>query len=761
MKRINACASDAQLSFDLSNSLLTPSIHNSHLRNKFKLTPIAVACVCALCSLSANATTPPSGNLTVENLTTEEQRNALEDVSGKDGNKLYTIGGTIDLSKIDQGKFNEKLEDDLIGFFREDGEKHDADPARVHIRRKDTSNWIYLADDPFSNGDPSFKAGDEVGDEVGENDPQLDRANAVVHFYNGTNNDPWEVKYDFANDKKNDNGQPNSYDTSVLSFFENESISINLLNGLKFYIFHPEVNLLSRNHLVATTNSGDSNADIGLSLSNKRKNITFNEKVNFISTFSFYDNGTGGGDTSTSGVEGLRIAAGVYNAFGASNANIQDEGKNIFSLLFREGTTELTAYGESLGVLTFNEYATISVTHKVREQYNEPNDEQNEVFGVLNNEGGTTVFNNGSDIIVKGSSTDKIVSAITASATKGILDPLKQGTIIVNSSNNKNVTTRIWGLAEIRDSNNLLTPFTDENFDNFNINSDYKNYLDKINTSNNIELRTALISAHGSSIKIDDSNGGNIDIRGDIISGMLNGSGANSNTVGHNETNESRKKNGADLKRTVVRSSIDINLSNSSSVLYGNIYERHRITDDEVVDNSYYNDGINKGNSFSQNSFKLWLDKQLEEESQSLGGNVDLSLSNKATWYPQKNWKGWNNDFVYDNFNEYIENINSKIPDKIDYSDQINKLTYSKIDFSDQYNLKIYDPKNKDADDKEYVQVNNKYKDNGENELSYSDLDPTKINDLEDIQLDSKSDIKYAFEKAGIYTPDRRNLNIV
>lgn len=227
MKRINACASDAQLSFDLSNSLLTPSFHNSHLRNKFKLTPIAVACVCALCSLSANATTPPSGNLTVENLTTKEQRDALADVSGKDGNKLYTIGGTIDLSKIDQN-FNDKLEDDLIGFFREHGKNHQADPARVRIGREDTNNWIYLADYPFSDDDEDLLF--EAGDKVGENDLQSDRANAVIHFYNGSNNDPWEVKYDFADDKNNDNGQPNSYDTSVLSFFENESISINLLD---------------------------------------------------------------------------------------------------------------------------------------------------------------------------------------------------------------------------------------------------------------------------------------------------------------------------------------------------------------------------------------------------------------------------------------------------------------------------------------------------------------------------------------------------
>ena len=103
MKRINACASDAQLSFDLSNSLLTPSIHNSHLRNKFKLTPIAVACVCALCSLSANAARVNPDEF--KSGLTKIQRNALEQIAGQDtGNNRWTIGGEIDLSEIDDLK---------------------------------------------------------------------------------------------------------------------------------------------------------------------------------------------------------------------------------------------------------------------------------------------------------------------------------------------------------------------------------------------------------------------------------------------------------------------------------------------------------------------------------------------------------------------------------------------------------------------------------------------------------------------------------
>ena len=105
MKRINACASDAQLSFDLSNSLLTPSFHNSHLRNKFKLTPIAVACVCALCSLSANAA-PPSPSFPNNNLQYVTGEITLDSDTIKE-----TLNGLQD---------NDKRKQDLVGFFNDD-----------------------------------------------------------------------------------------------------------------------------------------------------------------------------------------------------------------------------------------------------------------------------------------------------------------------------------------------------------------------------------------------------------------------------------------------------------------------------------------------------------------------------------------------------------------------------------------------------------------------------------------------------------------
>ena len=299
MKRINACASDAQLSFDLSNSLLTPSFHNSHLRNKFKLTPIAVACVCALCSLSANAARDTPEDF--KSGLTDIQRNALEQIAGQDtGNNRWTIGGEIDLSKIDVDFQNNPKANDLIGFFRED-DYNKNDLARVNITYQDGVKWYHIA-------------GDKEGEDVSG---KITHPNTVVYFNKGDNTTAWDVRYDFADDGNDDLKNPNTQDTSVLSFFDNEKISANVLSDLKIYIFEPQVNLISQNHLVGQNNSANSKADIGLSLSNKRKNITFNKEVNFISSFTFYDEGTD--NIPVSGVNNAKIAAGIYNAFGASD----------------------------------------------------------------------------------------------------------------------------------------------------------------------------------------------------------------------------------------------------------------------------------------------------------------------------------------------------------------------------------------------------------------------------------------------------------
>lgn len=262
---------------------------------------------------------------------------------------------------------------------------------------------------------------------------------------------------------------------------------------------------------------------------------------------------------------------------------------------------------------------------------------------------------------------------------------------------------------------------------------------------------------HGSDVMIkDDQKAGSIDIRGDILSGMKNGKGTASNTV-INEKGETIEENTlpghnlvglAHLQDTVVRSNVEISLNNKDSVLFGNIYERHRI-DGETIKRTDI--GTNKQNI---ESFDSWIKLQIENEQQSLGGNVNLSLGNKASWYPQQKWMGWNYDFADTDFYEaYNKNTNNgMIPNKIDY----NNISYSKLDFSDQYNLHVH---NKDL--KEYELTNSAYKNSTGKELSYKDLDPNKVNDLNVKDNNSSEDqIPFAYEKKRhIYNCKQRNLS--
>ena len=134
--------------------------------------------------------------------------------------------------------------------------------------------------------------------------------------------------------------------------------------------------------------------------------------------------------------------------------------------------------------------------------------------------------------------------------------------------------------------------------------------LENIKNSDHLKLGYAVISLHGSSVNINDTDTGAIDIRGDILSSTLNGDGATSNTVGHNNKVTSGSSKWSDLSGVVIRSNVDINLQNEKSVLYGNVYERHRITEDELVDYTYLN---------PTESFKDWQTYQIEKEKTSLG----------------------------------------------------------------------------------------------------------------------------------------------
>lgn len=674
MKRINACASDAQLSFDLSNSLLTPSFHNSHLRNKFKLTPIAVACVCALCSLSANAATPSFPN------------NNLQYVTGEITLDSDTIKKTLnELPETDKQK------QDLVGFFNDDTYWQEGSEGRPgqYITTNNTRINIELNEDLLQ---PHQKEEFLIQNRKWpEGEPSSDEDwNKEYHGYftiNASNNN-LTIQYDFKQDGRDDNGNPRSTHTTALSFFENAMMSDKNNTDLKYFVFTPTVNLITKNQLINTDNQnkGDGRSSLGLSLSNKKRNITFKEEVNFISDFSFFGQGS---DREQSGVNGLSIASGIYNVFGAANyAQINEITKDYIS---------------EYGKINFEKFATVSVTHSVRDDYPEKdmaNPEYNEVFGVFNNEGATTNFLNGANIVVKGHNKDGIVAALASASTLGVLDPYKQGTISVKASED-NTVSRIWALSVAYDSENAdASPFSDteEYIQDQDILSsqDVKNEWNKyINNTENMEggkLRFAALSMHGSNIEISDENrSGYFDIRGDVMAGMLNGEGTKSNTF-MNNTEENASYEGSQLSGTVQHASITINLTNAQSKLYGNIYERHRFGEEESAHLTAKNDKV------TAQSDSDWRAEQKILEQNPEAGKVDLTLNNGATWMPQQKWFGWNYDFVhpdfYDTYNEFQE------------TGTLTESAYENFDLSDQYNLKVWNEETEKYEEKNITNKN-------------------------------------------------------
>ena len=670
MKRINACASDAQLSFDLSNCLLTPSFHNSHLRNKFKLTPIAVACVCALCSLSANAATPSFPN------------NNLQYVTGEITLDSDTIKKTLnELPETDKQK------QDLVGFFNDDTYWQEGSEGRPgqYITTNNTRINIELNEDLLQ---PHQKEEFLIQNRKwSEGEPSSDEDwNKEYHGYftiNASNNN-LTIQYDFKQDGRDDNGNPRSTHTTALSFFENAMMSDKNNTDLKYFVFTPTVNLITKNQLINTDNQnkGDGRSSLGLSLSNKKRNITFKEEVNFISDFSFFGQGS---DREQSGVNGLSIASGIYNVFGAANyAQINEITEDYIS---------------EYGKINFEKFATVSVTHSVRREYpeNMENPEYNEVFGVFNNEGATTNFLNGANIVVKGHNKDGIVAALASASTLGVLDPYKQGTISVKASED-NTVSRIWALSVAYDSENAdASPFSDtsdteEYIQDQDILSsqDVKNEWNKyINNTENMEggkLRFAALSMHGSNIEISDENrSGYFDIRGDVMAGMLNGEGTKSNTF-MNNTEENASYAGSQLSGTVQHASITINLTNAQSKLYGNIYERHRFGEEE---SAHLNEEDTKTTAQSGSA---WKADQRKHEQDPEAGKVNLTLNNGATWMPQQKWFGWNYDFVHPDFYEAYN--------KFQETGTLTESAYENFDLSDQYNLKVWNEETKKYEEK-------------------------------------------------------------
>ena len=566
----------------------------------------------------------------------------------------------------------------------------------------------------------------------------------------------FNVGWDF---KKNENN--NSDNSAFFANFRNKTLDSNNADAiLKHFIFDDsstsdEINVVTRNSVVRQTNSGDSNALIGLSLSNKRGWITFEDSTSLISDFYFDYTSQQEDNVKNNAEKPEYIASGVYTAFGAYD-------KSIFEDIFlknSEGnlTTDLNDEKgiSKYGLIEFNKHSVVSVTAtdmpkmaeitKANAGSTEPT-LLNEAFGVFANEGGSVVFQDGADILVKGRDNHRLVSAIAAASSLGVLDPLKQGEITVATDKSNNTATRIWSWS---DNYSGKSPYVVEDaesglFDSAgklsvdffkNLDENLEAYLDqatsKESDGRDQHLRTAVISAHGSTVTLtDEDRQGYFDIRGDIISGIKNGERSNSNTLGKGASGNAGSgfNNAAD---TVARSYVDVILTNPESTLVGNVYERHRVGQKETLGSVWD----------EKESFEAWRDFQYEQEKNSLGGNANIVLSNGATWYPVKTWCGWNFDVMSDNF---FDGSGSNIKPN---------NAYELLDKSDQYNLHVY------KENTGYDKVNDTWKvqqdqtetNSAENEKEAA-VNEDRINDL-DLVAEFKDKVKDSDESADAGIP--------
>lgn len=578
----------------------------------------------------------------------------------------------------------------------------------THFGRTDVRWWNSSAPDDGSPYELTFKDGSNpiAGDDY-----------AVVHVNAGTAVDgsfnAFNIAWDFS-------GEEASYSPAI-AVFRDATLSENGAGEadryIKNFVFESEVNVVTRNSTVSGTNAGDSSAMLGLSVVNKRSWMTFEQDTFLISDFTFEDNKAERGDSGNT-LEGQYIAAGVVTGFGANDRTVYDD---IFDTVDGKLTFKDPESIEKYGLTEFQGRTVVSVTARPME--NEPQ-QLHEVFGVFSNEGGTIDFQSGGDIVVKGRNNHHLVSAIAAASTLGVLDPLKEGKVKFKAGDGVN---RIWGWSDSfapSDADSTLIVGDDDdslfvkggegeqpvNKDFLeNLKEKFDKYLSDATggqTTTSQTLRTAVIAANGATVEISDGASGWLDIRGDVVSGVLNGAGSKSNTF-ERDTGTIETASAGDttdsvdpIVGTVTRSDVTISLTNAGSTLVGNVYERHRLVGEavELLD-SYVG---------ATETFEAWAKDQYKQETQSLGGNIQLSLSNGATWYPTRSWGGWNFDIL----------------DKTFFTGEPGEMHvntgYAKYDAADQYNLRVWD-----ENSSSYVLKNNTLK--GGTTID----DPTKLNDLD------------------------------
>ena len=544
-----------------------------------------------------------------------------------------------------------------------------------------------------------------------------------------SNTDDFNLGWDFSNDT----GEYYPYNPAIANFRPEVLDADSNDRYLKRFTFQSkagnQIAVVTKNSLVSSTNAGNGEAMLGLSVLNKRGWMTFADETYLVSDFRFlYPDqiDTASLDPSIpSGTEGQYIAAGVVTGFGAST-NRPVNGQHLFDQLFTKDENGLTAevlYKESLdkyGRIDFEKRSVVSVTAIASKDENFENHRGrlHEVFGVFANEGGAVEFMKGGDVLVKGRDKHHLVSALTSASTLGILDPLKSGEITFTAGAGVN---RIWGWSDSYDGDTPITVgngealFNDQGKLNDAAFDGMRDQIDKYleaatgkGTTTPQHLRGSILAANGADITVTDNleSNGWLDIRGDVVAAVKNGDGAGSNTFVSLNGDLSDGVHANSMAGTVTRATVNLTLSHEKSTLVGNVYERHRVGDGEAVQKET-SGGASAIEQYQ--SFKDWQDEQYEKESLSLGGTVNLSISTGAVWYPTKDWKGWNYDFLYQEFfNETGDNEYGTVNEGYKY-----------YDTSDQYNLHVK------AENGSYEPANQPVPADGES------VDSGKINDLD------------------------------
>ena len=428
--------------------------------------------------------------------------------------------------------------------------------------------------------------------------------------------------------------------------------------GLHKFEFNDDISIAIKH---ANINVSDMSADgvdnPGLLVTNKKRVVTFNEKANLRVGYRvvFPENNSN---------QNLFILAGIYTTFGAARVmGSNKEGifnlSNDLSTLSPDQAKDMLEDSKAsrMGVTTFEKGLNLTMVNS-QSSTDASAPKNRAAYGIFINEGGTVNIRGGqSNIVLIGSEGSTAISAVNVSARAGILDVMKQGKFNLTASEGM---SRLWSFSSDIIDNAPLSPMPDQTAED----------ADK----HRLMMRDAVQAFHGAHVVIEDvAVKGSLDIRGDILAGIKN----ESKLLWDPKPYEVFNSHVGSFKGAVNNASAAITLSNASSTLFGNIYERHRISSEEVGSFRTNNEEIKKDNQ----TFLGWVDWMKKEEARegTLGGEVGLTLSNGAAWYPilsgteaeDSGWKGWDYTAV------------TSWDDRNDYNTVVNR--------SDQYNLKWTD----------------------------------------------------------------------